>query len=325
MSGGGDGTALAGFLDFEPPTEDFREAVLQGLAERQKRIPAKFFYDDRGSRLFDRICEQPEYYPTRAELEILENERERLRALLPAEASVIEFGAGAAQKIRLLVEALVTPRCYVPIDISRQFLLHSAEGFARDHPELPTAAVCADFTLAVDLDPVVPEGPRVGFFPGSTIGNLTPDEAVGFLKSAARTLGEGGFLVVGVDLRKDPARLEAAYDDAAGVTAAFNLNLLRRINRELGGGFELDGFAHKALYDRDEGRIEMHLESLREQRVRIAGETFAFARGETIHTENSYKYELDGFQALAKRGGFRPALALTDAESLFSVHVLAVA
>lgn len=318
-------TALAAFLDLEPPTDDFRQAVLEGLREPQKRIPPKFFYDETGSRLFDRICELPEYYPTRSEVGILRDQGERLGALLPEGASVIEFGAGSAQKIRLLVDALRRPRCYVPLDISRRHLLASAESFARDHPELPTAAVCADFTLPVPLDEVVPEGPRIGFFPGSTIGNLAPEEAVSFLRSATVTLRPGGFLVVGVDLQKDPAVLVPAYDDAEGVTAAFNLNLLRRINRELGGTFELSGFRHRALYDPALGRIEMHLESLRAQAVRVAGERFAFAEGETIHTENSWKYEIEGFRALAERGGFRPALSLSDPDGLFSVHVLAVA
>lgn len=324
---GGRSTALAAFLDLEPKADDFRKAVLEGLAAPRKHIPAKFFYDDTGSRLFDRICELPEYYPTRAEVEILRDEAARLGALLPEGATVIEFGSGSAQKIRLLIGALRRPQCYLALDISRGHLLESTESFALDHPELRTAAVCADFTESLDLDEVVPPGPRVGFFPGSTIGNLTPEEAVAFLKSAAVTLRDGasgraGFLVVGVDLKKDPAVLQAAYDDAQGVTAAFNLNLLRRINRELGGTFELETFEHRALYNAEAGRIEMHLVSRQAQQVTVAGRSFRFEEGETIHTENSYKYTLQEFQHLAAAAGFRTALSLTGSQERFSVHCL---
>lgn len=325
MSGGNPATALQAFVDLEPRAEDFRAAVLNGLGAAQKHVPAKFFYDETGSRLFDRICELPEYYPTRAELEILSTRREKLRDLLPPRASVVEFGSGSAQKIRLLVHALREPQGYLAIDISRQHLLDSTERFARDHPFLHTAAVCADFTDTVELDEIVPPGPRIGFFPGSTIGNLTPEEAVDFLKSAAVTLRSGGFLVIGIDLKKDPAVLEAAYDDAEGVTGAFNLNLLRRINRELSGTFELASFEHRAFYNRDAGRIEMHLVSRRTQRVTVAGTSFAFQAGESIHTENSYKYSIEEFQALASSAGYRPALALTDSLGRFSVHCLEIA
>lgn len=315
-------TALDAFVDLEPASDDFRADVLAGLAAPRKRIPSKYLYDETGSRLFERICMLDEYYPTRTETALLSAHAEDLGALLPAEASVIEFGSGSADKIRLLVNALRRPRCYVPIDISRGHLLHNAELFAREHPDIQVAAVCADFTQTVDVDAVVQPGPRIGFFPGSTIGNLKPNDAVVFLRGAAVTLGTGGFLVIGVDLKKDRSVLEAAYNDAEGVTAAFNLNLLRRINRELGGTFDLKNYEHRALYRDDLGRIEMHLISRREQRVTVDGAPFDFAAGETIHTENSYKYSIEEFRTLSERADFRPALTLTDPLNRFSIHCL---
>ncbi len=318
-------TAVDAFVDLEPALADFREQVLTGLRAPQKRIPAKFFYDEVGSRLFERICELEEYYPTRTEEAILAEHTHRLGGLLPAEASILEFGSGSANKIRLLVKGLRAPRCYVPIDISRRHLLHNADDFARDHPVITVAAVCADFTGTVKVDGIVPAGPRIGFFPGSTVGNLTPDETIDFLKNAASTLGSGGFLVIGVDLKKDTTVLNAAYNDAEGVTAAFNLNLLRRINRELDGTFELEDFVHRAFYRPDLGRIEMHLVSRRQQEVRVDNELFVFSEGETIHTENSYKYTTAEFQSLAAVAGFSTALTLTDPLHYFSVHCLEVA
>lgn len=315
-------TALEAFVDLEPASDDFRADVLAGLAAPRKRIPSKYFYDETGSRLFERICMLDEYYPTRTETALLSAHAERLGALLPAEASVIEFGSGSADKIRLLVDGLRQPCCYVPIDISRRHLLHNAELFAREHPDIQVAAVCADFTRTVNVDAIVPPGPRIGFFPGSTIGNLKPADALAFLRGAAETLGRGGFLVIGVDLKKDPAILEAAYNDAEGVTAAFNLNLLRRINRELGGTFDLKIFEHRALYREDLGRIEMHLVSRRDQRVSVAEAPFDFAADETMHTENSYKYAIEEFHNLSEQAGFHPALTLTDPLNRFSIHCL---
>lgn len=316
---------LKDFLDLEPELEDFRTAILEGLAKPRKATPAKFFYDEEGSRLFEQICELQEYYPTRTECGILRDNAETIRGLLPEGAVVIEFGSGSADKIRLFVQALRRPKGYVPIDISRDHLLHNAAAFASEHPEMEVAAVCADFTRPIRLDDVAPAGPRVGFFPGSTIGNLTKDEAARFLEGATRTLGRGGHLVIGVDLVKDAAVLEAAYDDAEGVTAAFNLNLLARINRELDGDFELNAFRHRAIWNAGEERIEMHLVSLADQSVSVAGRQFDFREGETLHTENSHKYTLDGFRRLAEGAGFRTVRSITDANELFSVHVLEVA
>ena len=315
-------TALNAFIDLEPATNDFRQEVLAGLSAQRKRIPSKFFYDETGSRLFERICFLEEYYPTRTETAILTESTTVLGELLPACASVIEFGSGSIEKIRLLVRALRKPQCYIPIDISRDHLLDNASTFAREQPALDVNAVCADFTQVVSLDHVVPSGPRIGFFPGSTIGNFVPDEAVRFLRDAAATLGSGSFLVIGVDLKKDLSVLEAAYNDSEGVTANFNLNLLRRINKELGGTFDLREFAHHAFYSPDHGRIEMHLVSRRNQHVSIGGVPFKFADGETIHTENSYKYTAGEFRDLASVSGFRPALFLTDPLNRFSVHCL---
>ncbi len=315
-------TALDAFVDLEPRVDNFRDEVLAGLRAPQKRVPSKFFYDETGSRLFDRICCLDEYYPTRTEVAILAENGETLGALLPAGAAVIEFGSGSADKVRLLLRGLRTPRCYVPIDISRAHLLHNAELFAREHPDVSVAAVCADFTCTVDLDDITPQAPRIGFFPGSTIGNFTPDEAVHFLEGAGETIGSGGFLIIGVDLKKDRSVLEAAYNDREGVTAAFNLNLLRRINRELGGTFELRSFQHVAYYDPAAGRIEMHLASRRDQQASVGSVPFDFTAGETIRTEYSYKYTTEEFRELARRGGFTSVLTLTDPLDRFSVHCL---
>ncbi|WP_417517932.1 L-histidine N(alpha)-methyltransferase [Minwuia sp.] len=310
------------FIDLEPQTADFRTAVQAGLATTPKWTPAKFFYDESGAALFEQICELPEYYPTRTECGILRDHADELRSLLPAGATVVEFGSGSADKIRLLLAGLNDPATYVPIDISREHLLHNAESFAADNPEISVVPVCADFTTAIDLDGIDTGGPRVGFFPGSTIGNLTPDEAADFLRDAARTLGSAAHMVIGVDLVKDGALLEAAYDDAAGVTAAFNLNLLHRINRELDGTFRVDAFAHRAVWNAAQSRVEMHLVSKEDQMVTVAGESFAFSAGEALHTESSYKYTVDSFRGLAARGGFRVLQTLVDPNDLFSVHVL---
>ena len=316
--------ALERLQDLEPSTEEFRIAVLAGLGQRQKSLPCKFFYDAEGSRLFDQICELPEYYPTRTELKLLTDEAGEIARLIGPRARLVEFGSGAGIKIRLLLNALDRPAGYVPVDISREHLMMAAADLARDFPKLQIAPICADYTqpfalpAPAGLQPVT----TVGFFPGSTIGNFTPTEARAFLTRARRLLGPGSSMVVGVDLRKDAGILVPAYDDAAGVTAAFNLNLLVRINRELDGDFALDQFAHEARWNDSQGRIEMHLVSRRDQQVRIGSDRFTFREGETIHTENSHKYTLDGFRALAVEAGYKPRAAWTDAAGLFSVHML---
>jgi L-histidine N-alpha-methyltransferase len=310
--------------DLEPTVTEFRAAVLQGLGSTPKTLPCRFFYDAEGSRLFDRICELPEYYPTRTECALLAARAAEIAALVGPHAGLIEFGSGAGVKIRLLLAALRYPAAYVPVDISRGHLLAAAASLAADYPDLRIAPVCADYTHRFALPHLPGSRPRrlVGFFPGSTIGNFTPSEAAGFLRHAGRLLGRGSMMIVGVDLLKDRAVLEAAYDDAAGVTAAFNLNLLARINRELGGDFDLGAFAHQARWNAVESRVEMHLVSRVAQSVRIGGDRVEFAPDETIHTENSYKYTLDGFADLARSAGYDSVAAWTDPADLFSIHVL---
>ncbi|HUA55071.1 MAG TPA: L-histidine N(alpha)-methyltransferase [Candidatus Sulfotelmatobacter sp.] len=310
--------------DLSPTTGQFRAAVLDGLAQSAKRLPCKFFYDAEGSRLFDAICELPEYYPTRTECRILEARAGELAALLGRKVRLIEFGSGAGYKIRLLLRALAEPAAYVPVDISRGQLLTAATSLAREFAALHIAPVCADYTQPFSLPGSTAKGAlaTAGFFPGSTIGNFTPDQAWHFLAQSRRLLGSRAWMIVGVDLHKDAAVLDAAYNDAAGVTAAFNLNLLRRINRELDGTFDLAAFRHRAFYNEPERRIEMHLVSLRAQTVAVGGELFAFAEGETIHTEDSYKYAIADFQSVATRAGFEPVVAWTDPDELFSIHVL---
>lgn len=316
--------ALQKLQDLEPSTEEFRAAVLNGLRQPQKALPCKFFYDAEGSRLFERICDLPEYYPTRTESRILERHAGDIARLIGPGARLVEFGSGAGVKIRLLLQALERPAAYVPVDISRLHLLSTASSLAKDFPHLVIAPICADYTQPFALPAQASATPAVtiGFFPGSTIGNFTPDEARLFLINARQLLGPGSSMIVGVDLRKEEALLIRAYDDAAGVTAAFNLNLLRRINRELGGTFQLDQFAHQARWNDALGRMEMHLMSRRAQSVEIGRDRFSFHAGETIHTENSHKYTCEQFQALARAAGYRPRAVWTDAAALFSVHLL---
>lgn len=300
---------------------DFARHLLAGLDARPRSIPPKFFYDAAGSALFDRICDLPEYYPTRTELGILAADAARIAACIGPQADIVEFGAGSTRKVRLLLDALDAPRRFVPVDISAEHLHAAARRLQADYPRLVVHPVVADYSSAPPLPPPDGASRRVGFFPGSSIGNFTPDEAVRFLLGAARLL-RGGGLLIGVDLVKDPALLHAAYNDAAGVTAEFNRNLLVRANRELGADFEPDRFDHYAFYEPVRQRIEMHLVSRVEQRVRVCGRTFEFAAGETLHTENSYKYTVAGFRALAGRAGFVPGPVWCDPAGFFSVHWL---
>ena len=274
------------FHDLAPGEESFRDAILKGLGRAPKSIPCKFFYDARGSALFEAICRLPEYYPTRTEVAILEENAAEIAAQIGPHSRLIEFGSGASTKARILLEALDRPAAYVPVDISREHLRDAAISLAEDFPLLPVVAVCADYTRAFPLPPLPgPIGKRVGFFPGSTIGNFEPDAAVDFLTNYARILGPGGEMLIGVDLKKDPAILDAAYNDRARVTAAFNLNLIERINRELDGDLDIDRFDHVALYNEAEGRIEIYIRSLANQEAWIAGTPILFTKGELIHTE----------------------------------------
>ena len=280
------------------------------------------FAQDLLARLFDRICELPEYYPTRTELGILERAAPEIAALAGPGAEIVEFGAGSLRKVRLLLRAFDSPARYLPIDISGEHLGQAAAQLRAEFPALDVRPVVGDYTARVPLPAPVPGGgQRVGFFPGSTIGNFTPEEALSFLQGAARAL-EGGALLLGADLVKDPHVLHAAYNDAQGVTAQFNLNLLARANRELGANFALDQYAHYAFYNAPRQRIEMHLVSRERQAVIVGGRRFELDEGESLHTENSYKFTVDGLRALAQRAGFRPGPVWTDPHRLFSVHWL---
>lgn len=302
----------------------FAQDLLAALDARPRRISPKYFYDAAGSRLFDRICELPEYYPTRTELGILQQAAPEIAALAGPRAEIVEFGAGSLRKVRLLLRAFDAPSRYLPIDISGEHLGLAAADLRAEFPALDVRPVVGDYTAQVPLPAPAPRaGRRVGFFPGSTLGNFTPQEALSFLQMAARTL-QGGALLLGADLVKDPQVLHAAYNDAQGVTAKFNLNLLARANRELGANFALEQFSHYAFYNAPEQRIEMHLVSRERQAVTVAGRRFEVGEGESLHTENSYKFTVDGLRALARRAGLRPGPVWTDPQRLFSVHWLHV-
>ncbi|WP_460874407.1 L-histidine N(alpha)-methyltransferase [Paralcaligenes ginsengisoli] len=296
--------------------------MLAALAARQRRLSPKYFYDEAGSALFDLICDLPEYYPTRTELALLSNHAGEIARHMGPNAEIVEFGAGSLHKIRLLLDAMDQPLRYLPIDISGAHLATSAARLQADYPGLGVVPVVADYTRAFQLPSKVPGGGRrIGFFPGSTLGNLSQAGALRFLKQAARLL-RGGALLVGVDLVKAPSTLHAAYNDSRGVTAAFNLNVLERANRELDADFNVSQFAHSAFYNAPLQRIEMHLMSRRAQQVHVCGESFSFAEGETLHTENSHKFTVEGLRALAVQAGFRPGPAWTDPQKLFSLHWL---
>src|ERR1043165_5517657 len=303
-------------------SDSFADHVVNGLGDRPKWLSAKYFYDAAGSDLFEEITRLPEYYPTRTELSILERNAPAMAAYIPLAAALVEFGTGSTKKARILLNAAPQIAAYVPVDISAEFLAREAASVRRDLPNIAVLPVAADFTRDFDLPAQIRNRPRVGFFPGSTIGNFEPQDAAEFLRQAGRILGAGATMIVGVDLIKDEAVLNAAYDDAAGVTAKFNLNVLSRMNRELGGNFDLASFRHPAFFNAADHRNEMHLESLKAQTVTVAGHSFAFAKGETIHTENSYKYTVESFRALATEAGWRPVATWTDANDYFAVHAL---
>ncbi len=311
------------FYDEHPAPATMQEEILQGLASRPRHIAPKFFYDERGSRLFDAICELPEYYPTRAEMSILESCAGEVARLSGPEVTLVELGSGASKKIRLLLEA-VRPRRYLGIDISREFLRQSVQHLAHDYPWLEVHAACADFMQDFELPGSAGEGKKLAFFPGSTIGNFEPHDALAFLQRVRRLVQPDGALLIGVDLKKDPQVLHAAYNDNAGITAQFNLNLLQRLREELGADVNPQGFKHRAFYNGTRGRIEMYLVSRRAQDIRLLGQRFHFEPGESIHTENSYKYSLEEFHALGRGAGLRPRQVWLDSARLFSVHYLNV-
>ena len=310
--------------DMEPARDDFLGSVVEGLNAPQKHLHCKFLYDEEGSHLFDDICELPEYYPTRTEIGILESHAPDIASVIGPQAQIVEFGSGAGIKIRLLLSALTDPVAYMPVEISREHLLAASANLASDFPALRIAPVCADYTQPFTLPDLEGETPAniAGFFPGSTIGNFTRDEAVKFLALTRRLLGRDATMIIGIDLVKDIDTLRAAYNDTKGVTAAFNLNFLKRINRELDADFDLAAFEHDARWNPELERIEMHLVSKTDQTVTIGENRFAFRKGETIHTESSHKYRIEGFRALAREAGYEPERVWTDERNYFSVHAL---
>jgi dimethylhistidine N-methyltransferase len=301
---------------------NFLEEVLRGLSLRQKTLPSRFFYDAHGSELFERITELPEYYPTRTEIELLKSASADIRSLVPGGAAVVEFGSGSSRKTGLLLEALESPTAYIPIEISAAALYPAARRIGRAFPSLLVHPVLGGFHEIDNMKLPLRHYFRLGFFPGSTIGNLTHTEAVSFLRAARRLLGGNASFLIGADLQKPVEILLAAYNDSQRVTAAFNLNILARINRELDGTFDLGAFEHRAIYNHREGRIEMHLQSTRALRVSVAGRSFSFEDGETVHTENSHKYTMPGFHELALEGGWKTSKTWVDGNNLFSLHLL---
>ena len=300
----------------------FASAVNDGLSRPQKSLPCRFFYDARGSELFEDITRLPEYYPTRTEATILTAHAGEMADGIPQGGVLIEFGSGSSRKTEILLERLPQLAAYISIDVSQSALDDAKARLAARFPQLDVRPIVGDFSYPVALPADLAGCHKTGFFPGSTIGNLTPLEAQRLLRVFRAVLSPGGRLIVGVDLKKDLGVLLPAYNDAAGVTAAFNLNLLARINRELGGNFDLDAFRHEAIYNPRDGRIEMHLTSAADQDVRVRGRRFHFRKGETIHTENSYKYSVRQFQDLARSAGWNPTRVWTDPRALFSVHEL---
>jgi L-histidine Nalpha-methyltransferase len=313
--------ALAEAHHLDERTSAFARDVLDDLSQHPKRLSPKYFYDAAGSELFEQITLLPEYYPTRTELAILRDRSRAIAAFIPGGAALVEFGAGATTKVRLLLSQC-TLSAYVPVDISGDFLRAQAGALRADFPKLQVHPVAADFTAPFELPEAIRAMPKVGFFPGSTLGNFEPLEACAFLRSARDILGKSARMVIGVDLEKDERVLYDAYNDAAGVTARFNLNVLHRINRELGGDFDVGAFVHRAIYNHDRHRIEMHLISKKALTARVLGKNFSFRPGESIHTENSYKYSIERFTALALGTGWTPLESWTDTAGMFSVHAL---
>jgi len=309
--------------DFGPGRESFLAEVLIGLRKPQKELPSKYFYDERGSHLFERICELKEYYIPRVEASIMQAHIREMGELIGPQALVIEYGCGNCEKVRFLMDRLYDPAAFIPVDISREQLLHVTKELASIYPRLQVLPVCADYTSSFELPAPKQSSKRiVVYFPGSSISNFDPVPAKHFLEHVASLCGSDGALLIGVDLKKDPAVLHSAYNDNEGITAAFNLNLLERINRELDCDFHLDGFQHYAFYNPREGRVEMHLVSQRDQAVHLNRETIAFASGESIWTESSYKYNLDEFERMASAAGFRVERVWVDERQWFSVQYL---
>lgn len=307
--------------DLYTPQQNMRLEVIEGLLQEQKVLPAKYFYDHIGSQLFEQITQQPEYYPTRTELAILEQHRAEIARSIGDVHTLIEYGSGSSRKIQMLLETFTHLDTYMPIDISKDFLMESARQLSERYPALHIKAVCGDYSQSISL-PVEESQKRVIFFPGSTIGNFEPEEAMRFLRHSSRILETGDGFLIGVDLKKSVDVLERAYNDAAGVTAAFNLNMLTHLNQMLEGTFDVTRFEHHAFYNEEKGRIEMHLRSQLDQLVQVGDVTVPFKQGETIHTENSYKYSKEEFETLARQSGFHSVNCWIDDDERFSVHYL---
>lgn len=298
----------------------FRQDVFAGLRQARKTLPCKYLYDENGSALFDQICDLDEYYPTRTELQIMSENAVSIADQIGTGAMLVEYGSGSSTKTRLLLDSLEEPAAYVPVDISEEHLLRTAESLRCSYPSLEVLPVVADFTRSFELPSSRRDASHVAlYFPGSTIGNFTPQAAGAILESMSKFLGRGGGLLIGVDLQKEVSVIEAAYNDAEGVTAAFNLNLLARINRELDSNFDLAMFAHRAVYNDTEHRIEITIQSLREQTVRVGNQRISFAAGEEILTEYSHKYTIEGFAKFASRYGFTLHHHWTDPKDYFGV------
>ncbi len=314
------------FLNYIKGEEDDFTEILSGLEnEEQKKINSKFFYDEKGSKLFDQITKSSDYYPTKKELEILETEYEQINNYLPANAVVIEFGSGSNKKISKLLKIIEKPEEYISIDISRDFLIKNAKDLAINFPDIKITAVCADFSDTNNLSKVVKnKKSKVGFFPGSTIGNFCPEEAKDLLKKFSKILGCNNYLVIGVDLKKDEKILERAYNDSEGITAKFNKNILSGINKICGKIFDVNDFDHKAFFNKNKSRIEMHLVSKKDQTVKILNKKIKLRQGESIHTENSYKYSVNSFKSLAESSGFKIKKVMTDQKAFFGIFVLKV-
>lgn len=309
--------------DTSPTKEQFLRDVLDGLTQPQKTLPCKYLYDERGSQLFERICAVEEYYPTRTELEIMQQSAEEMADCLGTDCIVVELGSGASVKTQILLNHLAQPAAYVPVDISKKHLAATARRMAERYPGLPIHPICADFTGSLTVSSLPPCGKKnVIYFPGSTIGNLSPTEATALLQRMAELSGRGGGLLIGFDLKKSAAILEPAYNDQAGVTSDFNLNILEHINRELEADFQKEAFRHRAYFNEEESRVEMHLISQSDQTIRISGTEFSIVQNETIHTENSYKYSMELFAAITNSAGFTLEKTWLDPKQYFCIQYL---
>lgn len=311
------------FYDYHPKQTSFAEEVIHGMQQTPRKLEPKLFYDEKGSQLFDAICKTSEYYPTKTEIKILKNNIDEIAECIGKECLLIEPGSGSSQKVRIILDK-VTPRAYMPLDISKDYLCYAAGDVAEEYPWLDVHAACVDYTRPFQLPSCHEEARKVAFFPGSSIGNFEPEEAVSFLKNLAQLIDIDGGLLIGVDLKKDSEILNAAYNDDKGITAAFNQNLLTRIRNELESDIDINKFNHYAYYNENKGRIEMHLVCNQDYTLSIDGHDFKFNKDQSIHTESSYKYTISEFHKLAKQAGYTPVKVWSDEDNLFSVHYFEV-